>query len=52
MKKLRLRKGVKVGLIGMVVVSLFMFNNSQYNKAVEQCVNRGHEYNYCVEGLR
>lgn len=52
MKKLRLRKWVKVVLIGMVALSLLIFNNKKYEEAVSKCISSGNEYNYCVEGLK
>lgn len=52
MKKLRLRKWVKFSLLGMAVMTLFALNNSYYKKTIQQCVNNGHEYSYCMEGLR
>ena len=52
MKKLKLRRWVKVTLLGMVIISLFALNDLQYNKSVEKCVNNGNEYNYCAEGLK
>ena len=52
----KLRKEVKeILLIGfglVIILVAISLLNSQKDKAVNQCVNAGHDYNYCERGLR
>ena len=54
-KKLRLKKGIKKGLIIiaciLAIIGLLMLDNYICNKAVEKCVNKGHSVAYCRSGL-
>lgn len=55
-KNLRLRQWVKDSLfisLGICCIAIFIvIINSQYNNAIDDCVKSGHEYNYCVKGLK
>ena len=50
--KLKLRGWVKVVLIAIGLVSLAWVSTIQQEKAVARCVDAGHTYQYCVEGLK
>ncbi|MCQ2978236.1 MAG: hypothetical protein MJ245_00365 [Clostridia bacterium] len=49
---MKLRLWVKVVLVGLVFGGLIALDNKTYNDAVDQCVNAGHDVNYCESGLR
>ena len=52
MKKYRLKKWVKVGLISVILLGMAFANYSLTDNAIEQCVNAGNTYNYCANGLK
>lgn len=50
-KKLRLKNWVTVVLAITIITFLFGVLNVYTENAIEECVNAGNTYNFCVEGL-
>ena len=51
MKRLKLKKWVKVVLVGIVVAGILVFNNNYTRSSVNECVEAGHSTNFCVKHL-
>ena len=51
MKRLKLKKWVKVVLVGVVVAGIIAFANDYTNKSINECVEAGHSVNFCEKHL-
>ena len=47
-----MKKLLLVGLGILIIGGLAIANDNMTNEAIENCVNAGNSYNYCVEGLK
>ena len=50
-KKLRLKNWVKIVIALLTIIGLFALLNIYTENAINQCVNYGNSYDFCVAGL-
>ena len=46
-----MKKLLFVGLSLLIIGALAVANEKETNEGIEKCVNAGHSYSYCEEGL-
>ena len=51
-KEKRMKKILFITLGLLIIGALAIANDNMTNEAIEKCVDAGHDYNYCVEGLK
>lgn len=49
---MKLRNWVKYLLLILIMAGIMIIANNHYNNAIRKCVNSGHSYNYCINGLK
>lgn len=52
MKKLKLKGWVKVVIIALILVGIAKIGADMDKKHIEDCMEAGHSYQYCYEGLK
>lgn len=52
MKRLKLKNWIKVVIITLILIGVAKLGNNIQEKHIQQCVDAGNSYQFCVEGLR